>query len=283
MPRHDPLHDTLKAHEHATRHVLPRRSYTVIRVDGQTFRTYTRDLERPFDATFAGDMDAAAIAAAAHTSGFVFAYVQSDEISLLLTDVASENHEPWFGGVLPKLISVTASAVTATFNQRRTARRPGAPLALFDARAFTLPDEGTVAEYFMWRQRDASKNSISMAASAHFSHGQLKGLNSSDKRELLLARAGIDWADYPAEFRQGRVITRESYQHPTTFTPRGTTEAQTVESTRTRWTAATAPRFDDEPDGWLRSRIPARATRTRPEAAAVTPETSGTSGTAVPA
>lgn len=255
MPLNDDLSQRMKSYERATRQVLPARSYTVIRLDGHAFHTYTRGLERPFDAVFAADMDAAAVAVATQVAGTAFAYVQSDEISVLVTDLASGGSQPWFGGVLAKLVSVTASQATATFNMRRASLN--GPLALFDARAFTLPDEAAVADYFMWRQRDASRNSISMAASAHFSHGRLKGLNSHDKRELLASEAGIDWADYPDGFRQGRIVVREPYgTEPFVFTVPGSGVSQVVTTVRHRWTASAAPRFDTAPDGWLTRAIP---------------------------
>lgn len=51
MTRKDPLGDRMKAsYENRTRHFLPRRTYTVIRLDGKAFHTYTRGLDRPYDA-----------------------------------------------------------------------------------------------------------------------------------------------------------------------------------------------------------------------------------------
>src|SRR5690606_41509505 len=103
-------------------------------------------------------------------TGTAVADPRSDEIGLLLTDVATPQTQPWFGGVVAKQLSVSASLATAVVNERRPGKR-----ALFDARVFTISDPVEVANYFLWRQRDAVRNSISMAAQAHFSHKRLHG------------------------------------------------------------------------------------------------------------
>jgi tRNA(His) 5'-end guanylyltransferase len=145
------LGDRMKRHEAAHRAVLPRRTYTVLRVDGRSFHNYLRGAAKPFDEQFMADMDAVAEALCSEITGSVFAYTQSDEVSILATDFATEQTEPWFGGVVAKQLSAAASLATAVLNERRPGRR-----ALFDARVFTLSDPVEVANYFLWRQRRAS-------------------------------------------------------------------------------------------------------------------------------
>src|SRR5690348_5426948 len=129
------LGDRMKRYEAAYRSTLPRRTYTLIRVDGRSFHSYLRSAGKPFDETFMADMDAVAEALCAEITGSVLAYTQSDEISLLVTDFAIEQTEPWFGGVVAKQLSISAALATAVLNERR----PGAR-ALFDSRVFTLSD-----------------------------------------------------------------------------------------------------------------------------------------------
>lgn len=54
------LGDRMKAHEAAHRTVLPRRAYTLLRLDGRAFHSYTRGCARPFDEAFMADMDTVA-------------------------------------------------------------------------------------------------------------------------------------------------------------------------------------------------------------------------------
>lgn len=49
-------HRMRQQHEAATALFLPRHTFTVVRVDGRAFHTYTRNLERPFDQRFHEDM-----------------------------------------------------------------------------------------------------------------------------------------------------------------------------------------------------------------------------------
>ncbi len=45
----DSLGDRMKDYENRSRVYLPRRGYTLIRLDGKAFHTYTRGFNRPFD------------------------------------------------------------------------------------------------------------------------------------------------------------------------------------------------------------------------------------------
>lgn len=244
----DSLGDRMKRYEEPTHVVLPRRTYWVIRVDGRAFHSYLRGAARPFDETFMADMDATAVALCDEISGSVFAYIQSDEISVLVTDFATQQTEPWFGGVLAKVVSVSASVATATLNARR------GTTAQFDARVFTVADPVEVANYFIWRQRDCVRNSISMTAQAHFSPKQLHGVNSGQMQEMLWSQKDINWNDYPDGCKRGRVVVKESGEREITFTHKRTGAEQTVTAMRSWWSAIPAPHFTTE--GFLRDAIP---------------------------
>lgn len=253
------LGDRVKRYEQAAHTVLPRRCYTLIRCDGRAFHSYLRGADKPFDYAFMDDMDATAAALCAEISGAAFAYVQSDEISVLLTDFATHGTEPWFGGEVQKMVSIAAATATAALNARRYDGPNGAPgtdrLATFDARVFTLADAAEVGNYFIWRQRDAVRNSITMAAQALFSHKQLNGVNSDQKQQLLW-ESGINWNDYPDGAKRGRIVTRKTGEREVTFTHKRTQETETVTAMRSWWDAEPAPHFTLEPGGFLARTIP---------------------------
>lgn len=246
------LGDRMKRHEAVFRTVLPSRTYTVIRVDIRAAHSLLRGCERPFDEVFMADMDAVAEALCTEISGAVLAFTQSDEISVLVTDFGSAGTQAWFGGVLAKQVSIAASLATAVLNERRPGKR-----ALFDARVFTLADPVEVANYFLWRQRDAVRNSISMAAQARFSHRQLHGVNTGQMQELLWSEHGINWNDYPAGCKRGRVTVKRTGEREITYTDKRTQTEQTTVAVRSWWETSGAPRFTTEPDGWLAQMIPA--------------------------
>ncbi|WP_051966505.1 tRNA(His) guanylyltransferase Thg1 family protein [Kitasatospora mediocidica] len=254
------LGDRMKQHEAAYRSMLPRRTFSILRVDGRSFHAYLRGAECPFDAQFAADMDAVAEALCAEITGAVMAYTQSDEISVLYTDFGSVNTQPWFGGIAAKQISIAAALATAELNARRPGKR-----ALFDARVFTVADPVEVANYFLWRQRDAVRNSISMAAQARFSHRQLHGVNTGRMQDMLWSEHGINWNDYPDGFKRGRVTVRQVGERQVEYVDKRS--GQTVQATavRTWWETAGAPHFTTEPSGWLAQTIPAPPTLTKTE------------------
>lgn len=255
------LGDRMKRHEAAYRTLLPRRTYTLLRVDIRAAHAYLRRSDRPFDQMFMADMDAVAEALCAEITGAVFAYTQSDEISVLATDFNTTSTEPWFGGVLAKQLSISAAIATAALNERRPGR------ALFDSRAFTITDPVEVANYFLWRQRDAVRNSISMAAQAHFSHRQLHDVNSGGMQELLWSQAGVNWNDYPDGAKRGRVTVRQVGERPVEYVDKRS--GQTVHTTAVRswWETTPAPHFTAEPGSWLAAHIPPLPVLDRAEAA----------------
>ena len=246
------LGDRMKRHEAAHRAVLPRRTYTVLRVDGRAFHNYLRGAAKPFDEAFMADMDAVAEALCAEITGSVFAYTQSDEISILATDFATEQTEPWFGGVVAKQLSISAALATAVLNERRPGHR-----ALFDARVFTLSDPVEVANYFLWRQRDCVRNSISMAAQAHFSHKRLNGVNGGGMQELLWSEAGVNWNDYPDGCKRGRISVRHTGERLVEYVDKRSNETMRTTALRSWWQTDAAPHFTAEPGSWLAETIPA--------------------------
>jgi hypothetical protein len=60
------------------------------------------------------------------------------------------------------------------------------------------------------------KNSVSMAASEYFSHKELLGKNTNQKKQMLF-EAGINWDFYHEIFRRGLFVQRQTKEMK--FTP----------------------------------------------------------------
>ena len=214
----DSIGDRMKnQYENRTRYCLPRRTYTIIRVDGKAFHTYTRGAEKPYDYGLMADMDTAACELASGMMGCQFGYGQSDEYSFLLTDFAMENTELWFDGNIQKMASVAASTFATAFDRARIYRCreilvAWPPPPAFDARVFTIPDRTEVENYFIWRQQDATRNAILMAGYAQFSPKQMHGINVNEVQEKLFTEKAINFNEYPANAKRGRVVWRENYE-----------------------------------------------------------------------
>lgn len=202
------LGDRMKAYEETFRNVLPVRMPAVIRLDGKAFHTLTRGCERPFDK---GLRDALVLATEAILEEIPgrMAYHQSDEVSILLIDYNKFDSEQWFKGAVQKIVSVAASMMGVEFSSRWTKK------GYFDARVFVVP-ERDIENYFIWRQKDAMRNAISMAAQSAFSPKQLHGMHS-DEMIMMLAQKGILFDDYPDWFKYGTVVRRREMEAAPVF------------------------------------------------------------------
>lgn len=192
------------------------------RIDGRSFSRFTKDMKRPFDS----DMTACMVGTTMRLVEEFHArigYTQSDEISLVWLCDKPES-EPLFGGKVHKLTSVLASFAAAAFQQQiiktftwGAGEDYASELPHFDCRVFQLPSKMEAANAFLWRAMDARKNSVSMAARAHFSAKQLHGKDQRDMRAMML-EAGTDFEiAYPPKFKWGTWVRRVTFERP--FTP----------------------------------------------------------------
>lgn len=258
----DELGDRMKNYEMRSKSYLPTRTYAIIRLDGKAFHTYTKGLERPFDEEFASDMNETTKFLCENIQGARMGYVQSDEISILITDFDKITSQPWFDYQVQKMASIASSMATAKFNHLRMLRKlgvrdvsmdelifnnlPNMKLAFFDARVFSISDPFEVHNYFVWRQKDCTRNSISMAAQSIYSHKQLEGVSSNDKQEMMHQK-DVNWNDYPVRFKRGGLVHRETYQESidTTNIPEANVPKDS-KVTRSRWITADPPVFTKE-------------------------------------
>jgi tRNA(His) guanylyltransferase len=169
-------------------------------------------MEKPFDQRLTDCMWAAATALCEEAQGAQLAYVQSDEVSVLLVDYHALNTEAWFDNGLQKIVSVSAAVATQAFGRTYREAFPGrGGRPLFDARAFNLPRE-EVTNYFVWRQQDATRNSIESLGQAHFSHRELHGVSCDEIQEKLHQERGINWNDLPVHQKRGACVRRVSFE-----------------------------------------------------------------------
>ena len=273
----DPLGDRMKDfYEDRTRHKLARRTNTIIRIDGKAFHTYTKGLQRPFDQGLMEDMNKTTEYLCQNIQGAKFGYVQSDEISILITDYDDITTHAWFDGNLQKMASIAASLATAKFNQLRMARSTwegsdiagyleqddieNFKLAHFDARVFQIPYQEEVINYFVWRQQDATRNSISSVAQSLYSAKELHGKKTSDMQEMIFQK-GINWNDYSPREKRGSAIRKVEKKFVRKETAAKITEKEVIipESsvyTRSVWEADTETPIFSQEKGYLRWLMP---------------------------
>lgn len=249
-------------YEDRTRYYLPRRTYTIIRVDGKAFHTLTRQYDRPFDEDMIRIMDNVALDLCQNLQNVHLAFVQSDEVSVLMTDFASPQTEAFFDGNIQKIVSVAASVATASFAKSiagllieramsfksldKFTDGETIKYGLFDARVFTVPDPVEVQNYFVWRQQDATRNSLQMVAQSMYSHKELKGKKGDQLHEMLFQK-GVNWNNYPVGCKRGKVVCK------TITIDIESTDGITM--TPAKWTINEPPVFTQDPE-YLRDLIP---------------------------
>ena len=247
----DELGERMKEfYEDRFRYKLPRRAYTIMRVDGKAFHTYTRGLERPFDDGLINDMNDTAVYLCKNIMGAKMAYVQSDEISILITDFDTQDTQAWFDYNVQKMTSIAASLATSEFNRLRVLRMMNESqtpnyinlvqnfkMANFDARVFQIPSRIEVYNMFLWRQLDATRNSISSVAQSLYSHNELNGKSTNEMQEMIYQK-GINWNDYDFRKKRGAIIKKVEREV-------GEGEYKTI---RSKWEVVDTPNFSQDKD-----------------------------------
>lgn len=218
-------------YEQISKYKLTRRLPVIIRIDGKAFHTFTRGFKKPFDDILVKTMQQTMKYLCENIQGAVFAYTQSDEISILLCDYKKLNSSAWFDNEVQKMCSISASMATLAFNRKfehqvrsykenyakrnmmkmldlykdnyyQTIYNAAMKGAMFDSRCFTIP-ESEVANYFYWRQLDATRNSIEMVGHCNFSQKELNGKTCNMIQDMLHEQKGINWNDFPTYLKRG--------------------------------------------------------------------------------
>lgn len=209
----DPLGDRMKLYEmaEAGRKLLPLLP-ALARLDGRGFSRFTHGLERPYDKRLSDLMIATTRYLVEETAANC-GYTQSDEITLgwYSADYAKEL---FFGGRISKMLSTLAAEASVWFNRRLPDYLPaefGARLPTFDCRVWNVPNLDEGANAFLWRELDATKNSVSMAARHYYAHGELMHRSSSEMQEMLFQK-GVNWNDYPSFFKRGTYLQRRKVE-----------------------------------------------------------------------
>jgi len=177
--------------------------YMVARIDGRSFTKLTKDkcqFEAPFDSRFRDLM----VETTKHLMecGFkvVYAYTESDEISLLF-DLKSNV----FSRKLRKYHSVLAGEASAKFSLLLQ------NVAAFDCRICQLPTKANVIDYFRWRNEDAHRNALNaycywllrkQGQTKTQATSQIAHKSVAEKNELLFS-LGVNFNDVPDWQKRG--------------------------------------------------------------------------------
>ena len=197
-------------------------SYVLAMVDGHCFSKMIKNkFDKPFDDMFIKMMNETAKYLCENIQGAKFAYTQSDEISILITDFDTPMTDSFFGFRLCKMQSLIAAMATAKFNQiyvklvndykgfnLKKFDMKEYPTYTFDCKVWTVPNANDAYAWFLYRQTDCIKNSKAQTAQAYLSHKSLVGLTSDEMIIKLKDEKGIDWNKFENDKKYGRVIKK---------------------------------------------------------------------------
>lgn len=233
MSKYNTIDDRMKeAYEHRYRYYLTENLPVIIRLDGCHFHSFCKGMQKPFDKIFVETMQDTMKYLCENIMGCKFGFVQSDEISLLLTNNDTKETQPWFGNNLQKIVSVSAALCTMAFNNffsknvnrywvdsffekqnEENAKyfekmKSKIGTAYFDARAFIVP-ENEVDNCFIWRQNDCTRNSVQSLAQFLYSQKEIHGINTSQLQNKMFEEKGINWNDLTTVEKRGTCCYRK--------------------------------------------------------------------------
>lgn len=223
----------------------------LVMLDGKNFsKLIKNNFKKPFDDDFINMMNKTAQFLCENVQGCKFAYTQSDEISLLITDYETTETDTLFGGRLCKIQSILASLATSEFNRQfilyniyhADKRNIGAgdcvdiiekmKMAQFDCKCWTVPNQNEAFAWFLYRQLDCVKNSKQQTAQTYLPHKQLVGHNADEQIQMVKEFNGIDWNTFENKYKFGRFI----YKVETTETKMIPQLNNTITYTRNKFT-----------------------------------------------
>ena len=187
----------------------------IIRLDGNNFHNWTRGLNRPFDEGLTELMIETTKFLVDETNA-VIGYTQSDEITLILYSPHRDGYL-YHDGKKQKILSKLTAKTVNFFNETRKELLPNHnKVAVFDARVYQVPTLEDGVAQLLWRENDATKNSISMLAQSLFSHKELQNLNGHQLQDKMMLEKGVNWNDLPSKYKRGTYVRRREVTEPFT-------------------------------------------------------------------
>jgi tRNA(His) 5'-end guanylyltransferase len=229
-------------------------NYVLVHIDGRSFSKMVKNkFVKPFDNYFINMMNETAKYLCEKVQGVQLAYVQSDEISLLIKK-NNPDGDIFFGGRMCKMQSIIASLATAKFNQlmlvyniqknNYTINNKDvidttdvvdyiyeSSLYQFDCKVWDVPTADDAMAWFLFRNIDCIRNGKQQTAQTYLSHKELMGKHTDDQIQLLKDNCGIDWNQFNEGEKYGRLVVKRDVE--CTREENG----KTITFTRSKWFA----------------------------------------------
>lgn len=190
----------MRKYEESFDFCIPPDIWIVARLDGRSFHKVTELMQKPFCDHFIGCMTNTA-KILMESSGFnvVYAYHQSDEISLLIHKDCNQ-----FERKGRKLLSVLPSMASSILNMKLYMLPASiAHPVSFDCRLSLLPNVDAVIDYFRWRKADAYRNCINSYAYWGARGGGLDAKNAAKTLDKMSSSQKIEYIESHPPFISG--------------------------------------------------------------------------------
>jgi tRNA(His) 5'-end guanylyltransferase len=214
MGKNDQFGNRMKAYERCgTSQKLMYDAPVIARLDGRAFHNFCKkNFKASYDKVFNNMMLTTTEILVKETNALI-GYTQSDEITLVFNN--DYNRPMLFDGKTHKLNSVLASIAADIFATLKI--EAGIyDRSSFDCRVYNVPDKEEACNVLLWREKDATRNSIFSLARTLYSHKELDNKSSSDLQEMIFQK-GINWNDCPSHQKRGTYIRMETIERK--YTP----------------------------------------------------------------
>lgn len=209
------LKDKCNYYRDLTDYRLMPNCYIMVMIDGKNFSKLVKNkFNKPFDDWFISTMDKTAVHLCKEVQNCVCAFVQSDEISLIIKDNTLTSSP--FDGRLCKLQSVIPSIATAFFNKELIRRNliagmniddiTNMPDYCFDCKAWTVPSINDAMSWILYRQIDCIRNSKQQFAQTYMPHKSLLNKDTDTQVALCFETTGNDWNAIENNKKYGRLF-----------------------------------------------------------------------------
>lgn len=228
----DTLKERMKALQKSRDYRLDKDKYVLVHIDGRAFSKMIKNkFKLPFDDIFMDMMDKTASYVCQNVQGAKLAYIQSDEITLVLTAFNIEGDEVRDGGAffdyrLCKMQSIIASLATAKFNQLLALQRIDNSfdvteasanvevmgLVQLDCKCWDVERYEDVFAWLKFRQNDCIRNSKQQFCQTYCPHKALLNLDTDKQIEYCKETTGKDWTILAPKYKYGRLVFRTLYE-----------------------------------------------------------------------
>ena len=221
------LKEKCYAYQKAANYFLDPDKYIIAHIDGRSFSKMIKNkFKKPFDDTFIEAMNETAKYLCKEVQGCIFAYTQSDEISLIIRKNDPEG-DVFFGGRMCKMQSILAALATSKFSQVMAIERlksipscasaenvlemcideiENGPLYQFDCKVWNVDSANDAMAWLLFRNIDCVRNSKQQTAQTYLPHKDLLRKDADEQIEMLFNRKGINWNTFIPDYRLGRFV-----------------------------------------------------------------------------